>query len=232
VGLEDELDRLYALSLNEFTAARDEIAKRLRGEGERELADQVKQLRKPTVAVWLVNRLAREREVDIKRLLKAGEALAKAQSAATRERFGEARRDEQHALERLAGAARELAREEGVGAPAADRAAQTLRAASLTPEGRELLGRGRLTEELEPPGFEALAGMPVPPPEPKRPTPQRRNARLKKAREKVEKLKAEERELGAAARAAQREAERAEREAAAASKRLAEAEAELERLRA
>jgi hypothetical protein len=36
---------------------------------------------------------------------------------------------------------------------------QTLRAASLTDEGRELLKRGRLTEELEPPGFEALAGV-------------------------------------------------------------------------
>jgi hypothetical protein len=231
VGLEEELDRLYALPLNEFTAARDDIAKRLRGEGERELADEVKQLRKPPVAVWLVNSLAREREVDVKRLLKAGEALASAQAAATREGFADARRDEQHALERLAGAARELAGREGVGAPAADRAVQTLRAASLSEEGRELLKRGRLTEELEPPGFEALSGMPVPPPEPKRPAPKRQSARLKKAREKVGKLKAEERELATAARAAQREAERAVRDATAAAKRLAEAEAELERLR-
>ena len=38
-------------------------------------------------------------------------------------------------------------------------ATQTLRAASQTDEGRELLKRGRLTEELEPPGFEALAGL-------------------------------------------------------------------------
>jgi hypothetical protein len=231
VGLEEELDRLYALPLNEFTAARDDIAKRLRGEGERELADEVKQLRKPPVAVWLVNSLAREREVDVKRLLKAGEALASAQAAATREGFADARRDEQHALERLAGAARELAGREGVGAPAADRAVQTLRAASLSEEGRELLKRGRLTEELEPPGFEALSGMPVAPPEPKRPAPKRQSARLKKAREKVGKLKAEERELATAARAAQREAERAVRDATAAAKRLAEAEAELERLR-
>ena len=101
MGLEEELDRLYALPLNEFTAARDEIAKQLRDEGERELADQVKGLRKPSVAVWLVNRLARERQVDVKRLVKAGEALAKAQAAATKEGFTEARRDEQHALERL-----------------------------------------------------------------------------------------------------------------------------------
>jgi len=48
---------------------------------------------------------------------------------------------------------------EKLGAGSADRAIETLRAASLTEEGRELLKQGRLTEELEPPGFEALAGM-------------------------------------------------------------------------
>jgi hypothetical protein len=225
VGLEDELDRLYALPLNEFTAARDEIAKRLRGEGERELADEVKQLRKPSVAVWLVNRLAREREVDVKRLLKAGEAMAKAQAKATREDLGAARRDEEHALERLALAARET----GVGAQAVDRAIQTLRAASLTPEGRELLKRGRLTEELEPPGFEALAGMPAPTRAKTKAGPGRDNRKVKEARERVEKLKAEERDLAAAARAAKREAHRAEREATAAAERLAAAESALER---
>src|SRR5437762_12488096 len=104
MGLEDELDRLYALPLNEFTAARDEVAQRLRGEGERELADEVKRLRKPSVAVWLMNRLARERQVDVKRLLNAGEALAKATGSS--EAFSQARQDEQHALGRLASAAR------------------------------------------------------------------------------------------------------------------------------
>jgi hypothetical protein len=213
VSLEEELDRLYALPLNEFTAARDELAKRLRAEGERDLADDVKALRKPSVAVWIVNQLAREREMDIKRLLKAGEALGKAQASA--KGFAEARSDEQHALERLASAAREA----GAGPQAADRAIQTLRAASLTDEGRDLLKRGRLTEELEPPGFEALAGLPAPKrPKAKPKPPPRKNPELKKAQERVRKLKAE--------------AERAEREATAAAERLAKAEAELARLEA
>jgi hypothetical protein len=211
MSLEEELDRLYALPLNEFTAARDELAKRLRADGERDLADEVKGLRKPTVAVWLVNQLAHEREMDVKRLLKAGEALGKAQASA--KGFAEARSDEQHALERLASAAREA----GVGPQAADRAIQTLRAASLTDEGRDLLKRGRLTEELEPPGFEALVGMPATKrPKAKPKPPPRKNPKLKKAQERVRKLKAE--------------AQRAEREATAAAERLAKAEAELERL--
>ena len=50
MDLERELDRLYQLPPGEFTAARDELAKRLRDEGEREQSEEVKQLRKPPVA--------------------------------------------------------------------------------------------------------------------------------------------------------------------------------------
>jgi hypothetical protein len=253
--LERELDRLYELPLGEFTAARDESAKRLRAEGQRELADQVKQLRKPTVAVWIVNRLAHDRALDVQRLVKAGEGLTKSQAAAAKgdaaDKFAEARSEEQHALERLAGAARELAERESVGAPAIERAIQTLRAASLTAEGRELLKRGRLTEELQPPGFDALTPGALPKRSTKAAKPaarrndreQRRQA-LKEARERVAQLRSKERDLVKAARGVQREAERAEKEAvtlhrraqdaetkaAAAADERAEAESELKRL--
>jgi hypothetical protein len=218
--LGEELDRLYELPLGEFTAARDDAAKRLRNEGRRELAAEVKRLRKPTLAVWLANRLAHERALDVKRLLKAGEALAASQAGGSAEEFAEARREEQHALERLAAAVRELAEREGAGAPAVERAVQTLRAASLGAEGRELLERGRLTEELEPPGFDALSGMP--PGRPARrakPTPRRKDDRaerrraLEAARERLKGLRAEERERAKEARAAARDADRAEAEA-------------------
>ena len=250
--LGEELDRLYELPLGEFTAARDEAAKRLRAEGRRELADEVKRLRKPTLAVWLVNRLARERALDVKRLLKAGEALAASQAGGSADEFAEARREEQYALERLAAAAGELAEREGAGAPAVERAVQTLRAASLGAEGRELLERGRLTEELEPPGFAALSGMPpVPSAQRSKPKPKRTDDRgerrraLEAARERVKELRAVERERAKEARAAERDVERAEAEAAAlrraadeaasavarATEARAGAEAELEKLK-
>ena len=54
----DEVDRLYELPLEEFTAARNELAKRL---GD----TSVKELKKPTVTAWTVNQLARTREVDV-----------------------------------------------------------------------------------------------------------------------------------------------------------------------
>jgi hypothetical protein len=252
--LEQELDELYQLPLGEFTAARNELAKRLKAEGLAGEAEEVKSLTKPSVAVWLANRLTRERELDVQRLRKAGEALLKAQMDAAAGRsskaFVEAQQEERRALARLADAAGEIAKREKIGASAADRATKTLRAASLTEEGRELLERGRLTEELEPPGFEALAGLigvaPAPrkaEPEPKDDRANQRRA-LEEARERLKELRAEERELAAAARTAEREvkqaesraselrraAEEARTQAADAAERVAEAESQLERL--
>jgi hypothetical protein len=234
--VEGELDRLYQLPLSEFTSARDELVKRLREQGERERAQEIKTLRRPTAAVWLVNQLARERPLDVQRLLKAGESLTKSQAKAAAGKssqvFSEARRDEQRALERLVKAARELAERAGIGSPALLKAAETMRAASLTAEGRELLRRGRLAEELEPPGFETLTGLEGfgRQPAPAKTKPPRNDDRaekrraLKQAQERVRQLRAEERELAKAARAAARAAERAEAEAGTARSRAAAAE--------
>ena len=234
---EDDLDRLYQLPLSEFTPARDELVKRVREQGERERAEEIKKLRKPTAAVWLVNQLARERQLDVQRLLKAGESLTNSQAkpaAAPSRTFSEARRDEQRALEQLAKGAREIAENAGIGSSALGKATETLRAASLTAEGRELLRRGRLTEELEPPGFEALTGLEGlgrqgasarPKPKPRRSKDQAEKRRsLKLARERLRQLRVKERELATAARAAAREADRAEAEAGAARSRATDAQ--------
>ena len=219
---EGDLDRLYQLPLSEFTSARNELAQELRAQGEREKADEIKQLRKPTAAVWVVNQLARERPLDVQRLLNAGESLTKSQAP-------EARRDEQRALEQLAKGAREIAERAGIGSAALGKATETLRAASLTAEGRQLLKRGRLAEELDPPGFEALTGVDlgrqVAPAKPPRSDDRAEKRRaVKQAQERVRQLRAEERELATAARAAAREAARAEAEATAARSRAAAAE--------
>jgi hypothetical protein len=233
---EGDLDRLYQLPLGEFISARDELAKRLRAEGEGEKAQEIKSVRKPTAAVWLVNQLARERQLDMQRLLKAGQSLTKSQAEAAAGKssltFSEARRDEHRALEQLARAAREISERAGIGSAALGKATETLRAASLTPEGREFLKRGRLTEELAPPGFEALTGregpgrrfVPAKPKPPRRDERGERQRALKQARERVRQLRAEERGLATAARAAAREAKRAEAEAGEARNRAADAE--------
>src|SRR5437773_10087717 len=53
VALESEVDRLYQLPLSEFTAARNALAKTLKGDE----AARVRALAKPTVVPWAVNQL-------------------------------------------------------------------------------------------------------------------------------------------------------------------------------
>jgi hypothetical protein len=56
----DEIARdLYALAPEEFVAARNARVKELTAAGDKDLAAQVKALRKPTVAIWALNQLSR-----------------------------------------------------------------------------------------------------------------------------------------------------------------------------
>src|SRR5688500_11267390 len=79
--LEAEVDRLYRLPLEEFVRARDELARRLRGEGSREEAAQVKALPKPTAAAWAVNQLARSNRREVDLLLDAAHRLRTLQAS-------------------------------------------------------------------------------------------------------------------------------------------------------
>jgi hypothetical protein len=220
---EEEVDRLYGLPLDEFTRARDELARGVRQEGDADAAAEIKQLRKPNLPAWVVNQLARQRELDVQRLLKAGEQLAGAQVEAIRAPSGDAlldaRRNQQHALEALAARAKEILVDAGRGPAVLDRVLSTLRAGSLTEEGRALLKSGRLTEELEPPGFEALAGLDVP----AAPARREKAAPAGEARRRVRDLRRELSALEARAAAAGRRAEQLREE-------LGDAEAEASRL--
>ena len=64
-----EAGRLYGLPLDEFTAARDARARELRQDGEREKAAEVAALRKPVLAAWVVNMLARDERADVRELV-------------------------------------------------------------------------------------------------------------------------------------------------------------------
>src|SRR5207244_10550995 len=111
----------------------------------------------------------------------------------------------------------EILADAGRGTAALDRVVSTLRAGSLTEEGRALLKRGRLTEELEPPGFEALSGLDMPAPRPAKPAPPTG------ARRRVRDLQRALRTLETQAAAAERRAEQLRKE-------LRDAESEASRL--
>ena len=76
--LEQRIDDLYALPLERFTPERDALVKELSGDGDRDGAARVKALRKPVVAAWAVNALAREDADAVKALIELGEELRSA----------------------------------------------------------------------------------------------------------------------------------------------------------
>src|SRR4051812_39551314 len=73
---------LYGLPLEEFTPARDALAKELKAAGRKDEAAEVKSLRKPSLAAWALNRAAREHADAIERLRAAGADLRAAQDEA------------------------------------------------------------------------------------------------------------------------------------------------------
>ena len=79
-GLLAVADELYGLELPEFTPARDARAKELKA-SDAELAKQVKALRKPSTAAWVVNLLVRHETEQVDQVLAVGAALREAQAA-------------------------------------------------------------------------------------------------------------------------------------------------------
>jgi hypothetical protein len=154
-------DELFGLPPEEFVAARDELARRLRREGDAEAARRVKALRRPPLSAWAVNQLARGQDRALDPLLAAGERLRAAQRAALAggdaAELRAAAKAEREAVAGLVTAA--LARLREAGHPPTDairdRVAATLHAAAASPEAADLVRHGRLTADLDPSGFGA-----------------------------------------------------------------------------
>jgi hypothetical protein len=210
VNIDEALDELYGAALDEFVSERKRLAKRLEGDDAKQLAA----VKKPNVAAWVLNQLARRERRDVDLLLDAGHRLRQAQAGvlrgAEKESFEDARRKESDALKRLTKAAERLLRDARGSASASTltQVNESLRAAAITEEGRELLARGRFTEPVRASGFEAYAGMempkrapakkakPKPPPKPK-PDPRIRELEqeLRETERHAERLRAELRKL-------------------------------------
>ena len=169
-------EELYGLDPNDFVAARNDLVKRLKKEGDKTLAAEVATLKRPTPAAWAVNQLARRHRDDLEELVRLGAALRDAQDRALAgddpgdmRQAGRARRD---AVARLAELADRLLVERGGAAGAhAGEVTSTLEAASLDAgAGAEVLA-GRLSTELEPPSgfgmFDLTVSAPAPRPKPK-----------------------------------------------------------------
>ena len=160
--LDEVAAELYGLPLAEFTAARNARAKRARDDGDRGLAEQIKDLAKPTMAGWLVNRLARVHPDDLAPLRDLG---ARMRDATTRLRGDDLRtltRQRHQLVGALVGQARRLGADEGqrVTEQVARALEQTFDAALADADAAEQVLAGRLTDALQPAGF--VLGGPAP----------------------------------------------------------------------
>ena len=233
-AVEQAADELYGLAPDEFTSARDARVKELRGAGDREAANAVKALRKPTVAAWALNQLSRRKGKDLDRLLAAGEKLRGAQeellAGGDRSAFQKAAARERELVAELTASATELA---GGGGPGLEeKVAATLHAAALDEDTANELRAGRLLRERE-----AIGGFGVAPAGDTGPSqaPAKKPARAaRKSDAKRDRAKADERAKADDARARERLAaartdeRHARRELEAAEKALGSAESRAE----
>jgi hypothetical protein len=167
--LEPAIDSLYARPLVEFTPARDALSAELKKKGARDEAARIKTLVKPGVTSWAVNQLHHHEKERLAAFFELVARLREAQRTGSAEAFRAAQAARKEALSGLVKEAEKRVREAGhAPSPAAlQKIEKTLDALSATgwPEG----GAGRLVEDLEPPGFDAFAGVrveaaPTPPP--------------------------------------------------------------------
>ena len=183
----DEADELYALPLDEFTSARNELEKRLRKDGQRDEAAEVKALRKPTVPAWALNQVARQRAGEVGDLIDAGRRVREAQdellAGGDREALDRAGSDQRALVRTLMRATVDAGKEGGIGTGAAfeDKVGATLRAAAADDEVGAQLVAGRLEREHEAVG---LLGFEAGPAVPARdsPAPKKRAGRAPKKR--------------------------------------------------
>jgi hypothetical protein len=145
--LVEEAEALYRLPRDEFTAARGERVKAARAAGNKDLATALGKLRRPTVAAWLINQLARERPDTVTALADLGEALRAAHhnldGAALRELTGQ----RQAAVRTLVAAARDVGRDAGqsVSDAVLRELEEMFTAALASPDAARALASGRVT---------------------------------------------------------------------------------------
>jgi hypothetical protein len=229
----DQIEELHAVPPAEFTRARDALAAAFRKSGDAASAAKVRQLRKPSVVVWAVNRLARDAPEAVGRFVDAVERLRRAQLGRSAE-LPEATAAQRRALHELQRRVSGVLAEGSVRSSAAleRRISGTLLGAATDRRVRADLLHGRLTAELPPPGLDALLGGGTLRLVPKPAEPPRKPASAKRERAAKALLPRHEDTAGArrAGRSAEREARRAStithREARAAL-RSAEREAQM-----
>jgi hypothetical protein len=162
--LEDDVDALFSLPLAEFIAARKTLAARLKQAGCGVEADRVKALVKPSISAWAVNQLYWKHREAFNRLIATGQRIRKAQTSGLAGKVAEMRGEldaRREALSDLARLATALLSDAGHN-PTPDsifRITTTLEAMSAYASHPDAPSPGRLTHDVDPPGFDSLGSL-------------------------------------------------------------------------
>jgi hypothetical protein len=149
-------DELYAVLPAEFIAARDARAKQARADDDEQLYQQIKKLRRPSAAAWLVNLLARSGEgfdafSDLSRRLRDAQTNL---DAPTMKELGQERtRVVAELVERAVYLANEADPQYRDTATIRDQVTSTLTAAVADPTAEAAVTSGRLVSPLSYAGF-------------------------------------------------------------------------------
>jgi hypothetical protein len=223
VNADEVADRLYALRLEEFTQARNQAERELRKVGEREQADQVKALRKPSAGAAAVNRLVREHRPEVDTFLAAAANLRDAQIAGKGD-VAAAATAQREALEKAVSLGGESVRATLQAAAVDDNTAGDLLKARFVREP-EPAGFGTLLAHSEPKAAKASATPSAAPrrrntPIPTRPDDSGARARLREAKKALGAAEAGERQAKRRWTQSQRDLEKARAAAAKAQREL------------
>ena len=145
---------LYVLPPSDFVAARNELARRARAAGSPEIAEGLRQLRRPTRSAWLVNQLARD-PAAMQRLSALGRQLRDAQTGLARNELRMLAEQRRHLITELMDRARAHAAEAGIRVTPAvlSEVEATLQAALVDLAGALTVRNGRLVRPLSHSGF-------------------------------------------------------------------------------
>ncbi len=161
MDLDAVTDELYGLPPGDFTATRDQRAKAAGSAGDRELAERIRRLRRPTLAAWASNLLVRRRSEEAERLLQLGEALRRAHRDLDGGQLKALSAQQNQLTFALARQADQLTAEAGhrIGEGARQEVQETLHAVLADPEAAAEWAKGRLAKPLSAPvGFPAPSG--------------------------------------------------------------------------
>jgi len=195
--LDDELDALFRLPVAEFTAARSALAVQLKKGGHRDESDRVKALAKPSISAWAANQLYWQQREAFDRLIATGQRFRQAQTSGRAGKVADIRAAldaRREALSHLSDLATALLRDAG-SSPTPEtihRITTTLEALSAYASFPDEARPGRLTRDVDPPGFESFAslipgaGMTKMKSEPARVTSSQKSDRAANTRRKVE----------------------------------------------